>query len=99
MSIEYRAPVRLGQADALALARSLASETFQLLAPTEEGRFAFRIAAHAPRGGWQEDVELHAGDELRVIVHAATRTEREELVSRVQSILARMGHPCALAEE
>jgi hypothetical protein len=98
VSIEYKAPIRLSQAEALALARSLASDTLQLLA-AEDGCFSFRMSAHTPRESWKEDVELRAGRELYVIVHAATGDEREELVARVESILARMGYPCALAEE
>ncbi len=63
------------------------------------GRFGFRIASASPREHWPEDIELRTRPALYIAFHSATRSQRERFVSKVESLLAAMGHKYGLEED
>jgi len=101
MSIEFVAHIDESGEFKVAVTGVLKNDnTFEILPSSDESVVKCRFRANSMRERWPEDIELKfSSEQIAVVVHSATRQQREYLIELIERALSEIGWLGKLVEE
>jgi hypothetical protein len=101
MSIEFACDVAEDGDFRSVIASALSDDcTFEVIPSPDASLVKMRFRANPTREQWPEDVEVSlVPGRIAVVVHSATRQQREYLVQLLERLLVEAGCPGKLAEQ